>query len=744
VCSLTSLNSVASFRFIRLTYDFQRFRSLTEIESSRDIKIPMFDKKKSDFCFEKSREILSKPLHFSIDLNNSSTLEKQRDYDKKTRDLIGENLMDIEKTLNALNLDFLQAFNELEKTDSAETLFGEHFLLENNLKTLTKNFNKKRNFSNDIDNITSISNNNKNSTALNGSGAKGNLNGNAKKSATRDYYSPLEKHSDKSFSPKESQKTTPTSYSPQESTLTSRGGGSSFINYPIKGRSMFLSPTKRMFNNQAMQFLNQSAASRKFDNGEQLQSEPRKRSMSFTDNFEIKSPIGLIAKPDHLSKMSLKSMEVVRKTGSLDEEYGSRHLNLMLPSSIKFSQFEKPRNVITYKPKSVRARNLRRLSYNPINMIDSSSSTSESDMEKSMAHSECDIRSKVYSSRFQKRRQQYLNRKSRKGTQSAYYRSENSQYSNSSNPNVNGRDKIYGSNASIKSAPHYNYNMADRKKFMNEETLAGGVTGGVEDKTTLSSSDLDSDEEFKMTVSEHRKNNLNNKDTRALTPTPNLQPPPPPIPQQQQQQQQQQQPMQQFSSNFNNIYEFVGKCFNRNFGSTNSTNQQPPPSQNNNARRQFIQNNYRDYNKRTNKLSNSNLDLLYTEFDVTKLTGKSPTTQSYFDIIDYSNVSGKKASTLLRTPSEKITGITGANTNAKGNFQWPEKIHGSTVKQNDLIWQLQQQHEKDIQEKEERRQHQRKLLLDNIKLKKSAFSCSSSSTESLNYRQNYMPPSPAP
>lgn len=43
-----------------------------------------------------------------------------------SRDFIGENLLDIENTLKALNLDFLNAFNELEKTDSAETLFGEN------------------------------------------------------------------------------------------------------------------------------------------------------------------------------------------------------------------------------------------------------------------------------------------------------------------------------------------------------------------------------------------------------------------------------------------------------------------------------------------------------------------------------------------------------------------------------------------------------------------------------------------
>lgn len=678
---------------------------MTEIESSRDardFRIPIFDKKSSDFCFEKSREILSKPLNFSID---TATLDK-RLYDKKTRDLIGENLLDIEKTLNALNLDFLQAFNELEKTDSAETLFGEHFLFENNLKTLT-NFNKKT-FTSDIDNISSkISNSNNSNSSSN------NINSN-KKSTSRDYYSPLEKHSDKSFSPKDSQKTTPSSFSPQDTSATSRGVG--FFNYPTKSRNLFLSPTKRMFNNQT-----QFTANKFDDSTATQQSQPRQRSMSFTDNFEIKSPGVVTTKPSNLTKMNLKTLDV-RKTSSLDEEYGNR--NFFLPSKSQLMA-EKPRNVIMYKPKSVRARNLRRLSYNPINMIDSSSSSSESDLDKSMAHSECDIRSKIYSSRFQKRRQRYINRKSHRGTSSAYYRSENSQYSNSSNPNVNGRDKMYGSNASIKSAPHYNY-MGERKKLLNEEQIVGC---GGDDKTTMSSSDLESDEEFKDQLNDHRQNVIN-KDTRTLTPTP--------------------QPV-QFTSNFNNIYEFVGKCFNRNFGSStsNSSNGQQQQQQQKTITQsaiqqaqQFLQNDYRNY-KRGNKISNSNLDLLYTDFDVTKLTGKSPTTQSYFDIIDYPSMSGKKSSSAILR--ESPLAANGGTLKSKGSsFQWPEKIHGSTVKQNDLIWQLQQQHEQDIKEKEDRRNQQRKLLMENLTLKKSAYSSSSSSTESLNYRQNYMPPSPAP
>lgn len=651
---------LASLFYFLLSYCcIQRFRSLTEIEGSkysRDIRIPIFDKKTSDFCFERSREIFSKPLNFTIDINPST-----RQVDQKTRDLIGENLMDIEKTLNALNLDFLHAFNELEKTDSAETLFGDHFLFENNLKSV-QTFNKKN--LNDMDNIKS------------------------KPITKRDYYSPLEKHSnasDKSFS--QDVKDTPNSFSPQESSTLTRGFS---FNYPIKSRNFFLSPTKRMFNNQ-QQFLNQIRTYDEKSHGS-TSSGHRQRSMSFTDNFEIKSPS--VIKASGMAKMNLKSTEG-RKTGSLDEEYGNknsflRSSNNNINAGLQF--IEKQRNVITCKPKSVRARNLRRLSYNPINMVNSSSSSSESELDKSIAHSECDIRSKNFSSRFHKRRQQYINNsKSRRivaqdGT-GGYYRSENSQYSNSSNPNmINERDtQIYGSNSSIKSAPHCNY-----------KDVKQPFVGVIDDKITLSSSDLESDDNFNNSVVDRAK--FSPKETRALTPTP--------------------QPVQQqFASNFNNIYEFVGKCFNRSFNaSSNNVKQQTQPPKLINYRRP--------------KISNSHLDLLYTDFDISKLTGKSPTTQSYFDIIDYGNMKKRSTSSTLKPSDFK-----------KDNaFQWPDKIDGSTVKQNDLIRQLQQQHNQDIQDKENERRMQQ------LNLKNPIYSTSTSDTEennSIKYR-NCMPPSPAP
>lgn len=653
---------------------------MTEIENfrenSREFRIPIFDKKTSDFCFEKSREILSKPI--SMDLN-TSTLEK-RVYDKKTRDLIGENLLDIEKTLNALNLDFLQAFNELEKTDSAETLFGENFLLENrnrkpksSMKTMT-NFNT---LTNELDHAK-------------------------KNSSTRDYYAPLDRlstSSDKSlFSPKDQPKTPPSSscFSPLETTFTSSSRGPAFpfntTTNNAQSRNMFLSPTNRMFTT-SQHFANQM---RKFDDiqmqqkkQQQQQSGPRQRSLSFTENLELKP--SLAGMKLHLQQQRNAEM---RKTGSLDEDKGDR--NYVIPNQSTQTITPKPRSVITYKPKSIRARNLRRLSYNPLNMVISSSSSSESDVEQSIAHSECDIRSKIYSSRFQRRRQQYSNRKLHDNNVSSYYRANShcSNNSSNSNVNVNGRDKLYGSNASIKSAPHYNY-MSARKK-LDDHFVVGGI---VDDKT--SSSDLDSnDNDFNTSLNEQQRKIV----SQSTTPQIQLKPQPT-----------------QNTSNLNNIYDFVGKCFNRTYT------------------KPFTPKLVHGYSQIKGKFSSSNLDLLYADFDVSRLTGKSPTTKSYFDILEDSTLNKKQ---IMRQNSDnKPTKV-----NRGSTFQWPEKIDGSTVKQNDLIWQLQQQHEQDLKEKEERRNLQKRALLDDFK-RKSAYSSESSSTEendSLNFRQEFMPPSPAP
>lgn len=513
---------------------------MTEIEKypNSDIRIKMFDKKSSDFCFEKSRELLSKP--FNIDLPSSFGAKH---FDKKTRDLIGENLLEIENTLKALNLDFLQTYNDLEKTDSAETLFGDNYSYENNPKI-------------------------RNSTKISKLAATNPFSPSLDQQQQNDLFNEISRgisklDSPKSFSRRDSQKS---NYSPQEPNFSPRE-----INFPnfINSKTIVTTTSSsspiRTSNNSihsANYPYNNLINSRRIDD-ENCQMPNRQRSMSFTENYNLKSP---------------------------------------QLSDIPVTNYRQPKApIIAHKPKSIRARNLRRLSYNPI-IIDSSSTSSDDDNEfdRSIAHSECDIRSKMFATA--KRKRQYLNRKS-----------------------TIGQDKLYGSNASIKSAPQYNYQSEQNVLF-----------------------------------------NYNNLQE--------------------------------------NIYDFSGGINLFEPSAQKYLNKEPTPA--------------------------FNPDLLFSEFDVTKLTGKSPTTQSYFHTNNF--IENSTTTTTTKKPINSIP----LKLNEPSTFRWPEKIHGSTVKQNDLIWQRRQVGSS---------QHQ---LFDELNFKQK-FSSDDSSTEtdSIDFRREFvprMPPSPAP
>jgi len=101
-------------RFAPTSIYEQRFRSLSEIKNSTDLRVPIFDKESSDFLFQKSREILSRPLN----------LERELAEDQAPKS-IDDNIMDIENTLKALNLDFMHTYTELDKSDSNDTILND-------------------------------------------------------------------------------------------------------------------------------------------------------------------------------------------------------------------------------------------------------------------------------------------------------------------------------------------------------------------------------------------------------------------------------------------------------------------------------------------------------------------------------------------------------------------------------------------------------------------------------------------
>ncbi len=567
----------------------KRFRSLTEIEKYQsDIRIPLFDKESADFCFEKSRELLSKPIN--LDLSDGCDPNK---LSKKTRDFIGENLLDIENTLKALNLDFMQTFNELEKTDSAETLFGDisypydsqmNPKMRNSAVKLSK---AQQNFSGgskvvDISPKSTVqfspldkqqSNfinaqyyaepcsgdktiDDKRSSTPDTGFASRETNTSSRRSSQKSSYSPQESH-----------------YSPREFNFSHQDTRAYINEITHNTKSHPISPNRPSIvntSNNSIHSVNTPTQNRRLELEKSFPS--RQRSMSFTENYDLKSPV-------------------------LSEPQNNRQLKYG-PSIMR----QKPRNAVAYKPKSVKARNLRRLSYNPIVLESSSSSSSENEFDRSIAHSECDIRSTTLTSR---RRRQYLNRKLNDGS--------------------NVPDKLYGSNASIKSAPQYNY-VSDRQvhNYLDQKFSLGygcedGVYGGYTEGPMINGS----------------------------------------------------------SKVFHRIFD--PKC------------KDPPP------------------------MPNFNRNILFSEFDVSKLTGKSPTTQSFLQ-------------ELFPPGGSKII-----NKSAPG-FQWPEKIHASTVKQNDLMW----------------RQQSTPTVKASQKIAQTPYSSDSSSTETdvvvdfPEYQPVRMPPSPAP
>lgn len=508
---------------------------------------------------------MSKP--FGLDIS-TATLDG-RHFDKKTRDLIGENLMDIEKTLNALNLDFLQTYQELEKADSAETLFGESYGSGTPYRKSPPASSLMRGSS--LESGTKISS----VLSEKGGGGSGGSSVTGKSPPTKKQYEMnLFSELNGSGGNVRSPKGIPIRDFKFRQSIDSRCKDRSDY-YNLKNeylsdltrkqqtQVLSSSPVKKTANssnqsiNQLYQIYNTPMQSRKFDDPSLIVSavsQNRQRSLSFTENYELKSPASIEA----------------------------QLLNICQPKQIQQAQSQPkpvPRKVLAYKPKSIRARNLRRLSYNPISMIESSSSSSESELDRNHAQSECDIRSKLSS----RRRRQYMQRRSNSNSASS-------------------QDKLYGSNASIKSAPQYNYN-SDRQYYNYPYNYTDYA-------------DNDDDEniyDFGRT------------------------PPPPPPP---------------------------AKYAN-----------DPPPT---------------TYSNKTLER-----DYLFSEFDVSKLTGKSPTTQSYFG--------AQQGSTNVQTlQKQSSTGSGGlpaqipasvaavAQPQPQPGFQWPEKIHGAVVKHNDMLWRQKQ------------------------------------------------------
>lgn len=541
-----------------------------------------FDRDPSfEYRYRKMREFSSKPFKFDAkspeagnhydDYDSSATAAQACTLSKKTRDFIGENLLDIENTLKALNLDFLQTFNELEKNDSAETLFGENYPYESNInpKILSTAL-KLTKFSQNYGSVDA-----------------------SPKSAKSSQFSPLEKNvgaqttngmqylndsssADKLLDGKRSS-TPDTGFASRETNTSSRRGSQKSSYSP---QDSHYSPSYTSQVEEARAAYAHLKANGSFPT--------RQRSMSFTENYELES------EPQSVKR---NGSGTVGSTNASSNHSGD---GPMLRS--------RQRNSIVYKPKSIKARNMRRLSYNPIVFDSSTSSSSEPETNhRSIAQSECDIRSKLFTSSRHHRAQnaQYLNRKS------SQYQSNNS---NSFAPN---HDKLYGSNASIKSAPQYNNFASDRQlhHYLDQKFNLQSYAASMDEPSVAPANNVANFDRNARGSARRRQISRNNY---------MLPPPPPPPP------------------------------------SANRTFDAPPTI------------NFMNFN----------------QFDVSKLTGKSPTTQSFLQEL----FPDSKVSTSTPTPSVRISSSSHQKTPPLSNsanasaFHWPEKIHVSAVAQNTSLW----------------------------------------------------------
>lgn len=126
-----------------------------------------------------------------------------------------------------------------------------------------------------------------------------------------------------------------------------------------------------------------------------------------------------------------RSLSFTENYGNISSPAFSDYQNRAVDNNRSFR-----RKPAQYKPRSIKARTIRRLSYNPMTIA--SSSSSENEDEHGLARSECDIRSNIKMTA--KQRRQYYNRKG----------------SSQQNPCSSTSKKMYGSNSSIRSEPHFN------------------------------------------------------------------------------------------------------------------------------------------------------------------------------------------------------------------------------------------------------------------------------------------------
>lgn len=607
--------------------------------------------------------------------------------------------MDIENTLKALNLDFMHTYTELDKTDSDETLLNEQFSnivssIEDEISSATGSLKSAiYNYSNgvqtmfDFNAATShldkhlqyintqshaqaqsalgdlmqdqkMAEDKRSSTPDTGFASRDTNISLSRRSSQKSNYSPQENY----YSPKETAPLGPSGSSSSYMThrddslqlATERFSATKYGNCasPNKTSALNVSNTSVYSSNQLK---SSACALGVLDADQYKESGHRQRSMSFTDNpMNPISPV--LSEPQQRLKR--------RSTHSAMETHATHTPHVRSASS--------------YKPRSIRARTLRRLSYNPIILDSSSSSDGDpvSDCNPSIARSECDIRARV-SSLYRRRRPASGGSVTGNGVAHKLL-TPNWQDDDAAELATTSQKKLYGSNVSIKSAPHYNYggrSMSHHYSRQLEEQFA------YEDRI------------YDFGGGRGPGNNYSGSVAPAISgPTRGM--------------------------DMNGSSGLVGNTIvgmglggggggGSGSGSSSATSSAPPYNSGapiigigNAGERSF------------GALSGiSARNAVFHEFDVSRLTGKSPTS-------NFANSSPEERNRIHPSPPKSLplpllnaaapaaaAGTATALQKSLGSakqqmeFHWPEKIHASTVKQNELLWRQQQQQQQQRQSK---------------------------------------------
>lgn len=573
--------------------------------------------------------------------------------------------MDIENTLKALNLDFMHTYTDVDKNDSDETILNDQFSsivssLDDEISsatgslksatvynyqngkhmtTTTFDFNAATNHLDKHLQLMSTQQPNKSSpnsvgdkrssTPDTGFASRDTISL-SRRSSQKSSYSPQDSY----FSPKDLNFPTPSSGGGSGNAVGGSCSSTTYNNLKTDifqyGDDMLISPFRSVAighktSNTSIYSPSQlridEAGSHDAFNGNQ---EQRQRSMSFTDNLN-------------------RDLNIKDKRGIKIKQH-SQNLDDLTTSKSKAN---------IYKSRSARARTLRRLSYNPMPQVATSSSSSEDDSDRSMDHSlarsECDIRSRGSGSLYQRRRRhQGFNRK----VFSASVHDDQDVETHGER-----QSKIYGSNASIKSAPHYNYNRPTRSTAMGCSSQRAYKLNPYEESYPYDERIYD----FGKGQSTVTKSGYNT----------------------------------QLMAKQAKTFQVSSLAGNSGSGSSSASS----------ATATFT---------RAIKANSA----VFQEFDVSRLTGRSPTSSK--------NENDPNSATAAGSQLE---------------FQWPEKIHASTVKQNELLWRQQHHHLSEFSS------HNSSYRSSKDQPSSTLSSSTTDSDQFESYRMGYsshLPPSPAP